>query len=160
MVSQNIQIKIYGTAGCETWSVVLSEEHRLRVLENRVLRVLESRVLRVLENRVLRVLENRVLRVLENRVMRVLENRVLRVLENRVLRVLENRVLRLLENRVLRLLENRVLRQTFGNKREEVTRGGIKLNVEGRQIVRGVMGGACSVHMREGNCNRHLCGRV
>jgi hypothetical protein len=24
--------------GCETWSVILSEEHRLRVLENRVLR--------------------------------------------------------------------------------------------------------------------------
>ena len=62
LVSQNIQIKIYGTAGCETWSVVLSEEHRLRVLESRVLRVLESRVLRVLESRVLRVLESRVLR--------------------------------------------------------------------------------------------------
>jgi hypothetical protein len=24
--------------GCETWSVILREEHRLRVLENRVLR--------------------------------------------------------------------------------------------------------------------------
>jgi len=26
------------TYGCETWSVILSEVHRLRVLENRVLR--------------------------------------------------------------------------------------------------------------------------
>jgi len=78
LVSQNI----HGTAGCETWSVVLSEEHRLRVLENRVLRVLE--------------------------------------------------------NRVLRVLENRVLRQTFGSEREEVTRGGRKLYVEGRQVVWGL----------------------
>jgi hypothetical protein len=28
------------TYGCETWSVILSEEHWLRVLENRVLRKL------------------------------------------------------------------------------------------------------------------------
>ena len=40
-----IQIKIYRTIilpvvlyGCETWSLTLREEHRLRVLENRVLR--------------------------------------------------------------------------------------------------------------------------
>jgi hypothetical protein len=26
--------------GCETWSLILTEEHRLRVLENRVLRIL------------------------------------------------------------------------------------------------------------------------
>jgi len=38
LISQDIQIKIYGTAGCETWSVVLSEEDRLRVLESMVLR--------------------------------------------------------------------------------------------------------------------------
>jgi hypothetical protein len=42
---QNIKIKIYRTIilpvvmyGCETWSLTLREEHRLRVFENRVLR--------------------------------------------------------------------------------------------------------------------------
>jgi hypothetical protein len=45
LLSKNIKIKIYRTIilpvvlyGCETWSVTLREEHRLRVLENRVLR--------------------------------------------------------------------------------------------------------------------------
>jgi hypothetical protein len=40
---QNIKIKIYRNIilpvilyGCETWSVTLREEHRLRVFENRV----------------------------------------------------------------------------------------------------------------------------
>jgi hypothetical protein len=43
--SRNIKVKIYKTIilpvvlyGCETWSVTLSEEHRLRVFETRVLR--------------------------------------------------------------------------------------------------------------------------
>jgi hypothetical protein len=42
---KNTKIKIYGTIifpvllyGCETWSLTLGEEHRLRVHENRVLR--------------------------------------------------------------------------------------------------------------------------
>jgi hypothetical protein len=42
---QNLKIKIYRTAilpvvlyGCETWSLTLREEHRLRVFENRVFR--------------------------------------------------------------------------------------------------------------------------
>jgi hypothetical protein len=42
---KNIKIKIYKTVilpvvlyGCETWSLTLREEHRLRVFENRVLR--------------------------------------------------------------------------------------------------------------------------
>jgi hypothetical protein len=42
---QKIKIKIYKTViltvvvyGCETWSLTLREEHRLRVFENRVLR--------------------------------------------------------------------------------------------------------------------------
>jgi hypothetical protein len=41
----NVKVKIYKTTilpvalyGCETWSVTLKEEHRLRVFENRVLR--------------------------------------------------------------------------------------------------------------------------
>jgi hypothetical protein len=45
LLSKNIGIKIYGTIilplvlyGCETWSLTLREEHRLRVFENRVLR--------------------------------------------------------------------------------------------------------------------------
>jgi hypothetical protein len=40
---KNIKIKIYRTIilpvvvyGCETWSLTLTEEHRLRVFENRV----------------------------------------------------------------------------------------------------------------------------
>jgi hypothetical protein len=43
--SENLKIKIYKTVilpvelyGCETWSLTLREEHRLRVFENRVLR--------------------------------------------------------------------------------------------------------------------------
>jgi hypothetical protein len=43
--SRNIRIRIYKTIilpvvlyGCETWSLTLREEHRLRALENRVLR--------------------------------------------------------------------------------------------------------------------------
>jgi hypothetical protein len=43
--SKNIKIRIYKTIilpvvlyGCETWSLTLREEHRLRVFENRVLR--------------------------------------------------------------------------------------------------------------------------
>jgi hypothetical protein len=44
-LSKNIKTKIYRTVilpvvlyGCETWSVTLTEEHRLRVFQNRVLR--------------------------------------------------------------------------------------------------------------------------
>jgi hypothetical protein len=40
-----VKVKIYKTIivpvvlyGCETWSLILREEHRLRVFENRVLR--------------------------------------------------------------------------------------------------------------------------
>ena len=45
LLHKNINIKIYGTIilpvvlyGCETWSLTLREERRLRVFENRVLR--------------------------------------------------------------------------------------------------------------------------
>jgi hypothetical protein len=45
LISKNLKIKIYKTAifpvvlyGCETWSLTLREEHRLRVFENRMLR--------------------------------------------------------------------------------------------------------------------------
>jgi hypothetical protein len=45
LVSKNLKIKIFKTVilpvvmfGCETWSLTLREEHRLRVFENRVLR--------------------------------------------------------------------------------------------------------------------------
>ena len=45
MLSKNIKIKIYKAIifpvvlyGCETWSLILREGHRLRVFENRVLR--------------------------------------------------------------------------------------------------------------------------
>jgi hypothetical protein len=45
LISKNLKIKVYKTVilplvlyGCETWSLTLGEEHRLRVFENRVLR--------------------------------------------------------------------------------------------------------------------------
>jgi hypothetical protein len=45
LLSRNIKVKIYKTIilpvvlyRCETWSLTLREEHRLRVFENRVLR--------------------------------------------------------------------------------------------------------------------------
>ena len=45
LLSKNLQIKIYRTIvlpdvlyGCETWSLTLREERKLRVFENRVLR--------------------------------------------------------------------------------------------------------------------------
>jgi hypothetical protein len=45
LLSKNTKIKIYRSIilpvvlyGCETWSLTLREEHRLRVFENRVLR--------------------------------------------------------------------------------------------------------------------------
>jgi hypothetical protein len=45
LLSRNVKVKIYKTIilpvvlhGCETWSLTLRKEHRLRVLENRVLR--------------------------------------------------------------------------------------------------------------------------
>jgi hypothetical protein len=45
LLSRNVRIKIYKTIillvvlyVCETWSLTLREEHRLRVFENRVLR--------------------------------------------------------------------------------------------------------------------------
>jgi hypothetical protein len=44
LLSKNTKIKIYRTIilpvlyGCETWSLTLREEHRLRVFENKVLR--------------------------------------------------------------------------------------------------------------------------
>jgi hypothetical protein len=45
LLYKNIKIKIYRTVilpvvlyGCETWSLILNEESRLRVFENRVLR--------------------------------------------------------------------------------------------------------------------------
>jgi hypothetical protein len=44
-LSRNLKVKIYKTIilpvvlyGCETWSLTLREEHRLRVFENRVMR--------------------------------------------------------------------------------------------------------------------------
>jgi hypothetical protein len=45
LLSKNIRIRIYETIilpvilyGCETWSLTLREEYKLRVFENRVLR--------------------------------------------------------------------------------------------------------------------------
>jgi hypothetical protein len=45
LLSKNLKIKIskctvlsFGLYGCETWSLTLKEEHRLRVFENRMLR--------------------------------------------------------------------------------------------------------------------------
>ena len=47
LLTKNIKIKIYGTiilpvvlCRCETWSLTVREERRLRVFENRVLRII------------------------------------------------------------------------------------------------------------------------
>jgi hypothetical protein len=47
LLSKNLKIKIYRTLilpvvlyGCETWSLILREERRLRLFENRVLRII------------------------------------------------------------------------------------------------------------------------
>jgi hypothetical protein len=47
LLSRNVKVKIYKITiltvvlyGCETWSITLREEHRLRVFENRVLRTI------------------------------------------------------------------------------------------------------------------------
>jgi hypothetical protein len=46
LLSKNVKVKIYKTIilfvvlyGCETWSLTVWEEHKLRVFENRVLRI-------------------------------------------------------------------------------------------------------------------------
>jgi hypothetical protein len=46
VLSKNVKIKMYRTIilpvvlyGCKTWTLILGEEHRLRVFENRVLRI-------------------------------------------------------------------------------------------------------------------------
>jgi hypothetical protein len=45
LLSKNVKVRIYKTIilplvlyGCETWSLTIREEHKLRVFENRVLR--------------------------------------------------------------------------------------------------------------------------
>jgi hypothetical protein len=45
LLSKNVKVRIYKTKilpvvlyGCETWSLTVGEEHKLRVFENRVLR--------------------------------------------------------------------------------------------------------------------------
>jgi hypothetical protein len=45
LLSRNVKVKIYKTIilpvvlyGCETWSLILRDEHRLMVFENRVLK--------------------------------------------------------------------------------------------------------------------------
>ena len=50
LLSKNLKIKIYRTiilplvlCGCETWSLTLREERKLRVFENMVLRILGPR---------------------------------------------------------------------------------------------------------------------
>jgi hypothetical protein len=47
LLFKNLKIRIHKTIilpvvlyGCETWSLILREEHRLRVFENRALRIL------------------------------------------------------------------------------------------------------------------------
>jgi hypothetical protein len=51
MSKTNLKVKIYGTVilpivlyGCETWSLSLTEELRLRVFENWVLRIFGSKM--------------------------------------------------------------------------------------------------------------------
>jgi hypothetical protein len=56
LLSKDLKIRIYKTIflpvilyGCETWSLILREEHRLRVFESRVLRrILEMKMVEVM----------------------------------------------------------------------------------------------------------------
>jgi hypothetical protein len=46
LLSKSVKIRIYTPVvlyGCETWSLTLRKEHRLRVSENRVLRIFGPR---------------------------------------------------------------------------------------------------------------------
>jgi hypothetical protein len=50
LLSKNVKVRIYRTIilpvvlyGCETWSLTVREEHKLRVFENKVLRRLDER---------------------------------------------------------------------------------------------------------------------
>jgi hypothetical protein len=85
LISKNLKIKIYKTVilpvvlyGCETWSLTLREEHRLRVFENRVLRRIfgpkreEDRSWRKLHNDELHILYSspHIVRVIKSRRMR------------------------------------------------------------------------------------------
>jgi hypothetical protein len=56
LLSENVKVRIYKTTilpvvlhGCETWSLTLRKEHRLRVFENRVLRIFGPKRLKVEE---------------------------------------------------------------------------------------------------------------
>jgi hypothetical protein len=85
LISKNLKIKIYKTVilpvvlyGCETWSLTLREEHRLRVFENSVLRKIfgpkreEDRLWRKLHNDELHSLYSspNIVRVIKSRRMR------------------------------------------------------------------------------------------
>jgi hypothetical protein len=85
LISKNLKVKIYKTVilpvvlyGCETWSLTLREEHRLRIFENRVFRRIfgpkreEDRLLRKLHNDELHSLYSspHIVRVIKSRRMR------------------------------------------------------------------------------------------
>jgi hypothetical protein len=86
LLSKNLKIRIYKTIilplvvyGCETWSLTLREEHRLRVFDNRVLRrmfgpkrVEVTREWRKLHNEELRDLYSSpsIIRIMKSRKMR------------------------------------------------------------------------------------------
>jgi hypothetical protein len=85
LISKNLNTKIYKTVilpvilyGCETWSLTLREEHRLRVFDNRVLRRIfgpkreEDGSWRILYNDELHSLysSSNIVRVIKSRIMR------------------------------------------------------------------------------------------
>jgi hypothetical protein len=84
LISKNVKIKIHETVilpvvlyGCETWSLTLREEHRLRVFENSVLRIFgpkrdEDRSWRKFHNDELNILYSspNIVRVIKSRRMR------------------------------------------------------------------------------------------
>ncbi|KAJ4431153.1 hypothetical protein ANN_19748 [Periplaneta americana] len=140
LLSKNLKVRIYKTVilpvvlyDCETWTLNLREEHRLRVLENKVekFKYLGATVTNINDTReeikhrinmgnacyysVEKLLSSNLLS--KNLKVRIYKTVILPV----VLYDCGTWTLNLREEHRLRVLENKVLRKIFGAKRDEVT---------------------------------------
>ncbi|KAJ4428123.1 hypothetical protein ANN_24137 [Periplaneta americana] len=158
LLSKNLKVRIYKTVilpvvlyGCETWTLTLREEQRLRVFENKVLRKIfgakrdevtgewrklhntelhafntSPDIIRNIKSRRLRW-TGHVARMGESRnaYKSAVKNLKVRIYKTVILPVVlygcETWTLTLREEHRLRVFENKVLRKIFGAKRDEVT---------------------------------------